>query len=240
MSDDIFSSISLGLGAASSIMAPISMAMGMFNNVDQTKRENAAQRMRLEMQGANKEFELGMKGIDAETDASNLEFTADMLEMDRGLIEREKQWQIFSGMSKALQLGRRAANLRSEQRTMFAHRGIDMDEGSAAEMQASTKHLAREEAITININTLRSVEDLHFKDQEMRGKILGLRQNARSVRGTGKFYTRMAPTQAKYIASSGSYANPWDSALGQIPGVLAASADATRTIGGIYDHMSKR
>lgn len=84
---------------------------------------------------------------------------------------------------------RNAAGLASTQKTAYAGQGVDVTQGSAAEVQADTAHLAAEDARTLQSNAYREgwghqVEAMNYRNQARMGH-LGARNDANMTLLTG-------------------------------------------------------
>lgn len=87
---------------------------------------------------------------------SNLKFQADMASINARLSETSAQQEMLKGDREVGAVTLRAGQMKSSQRAAMAANGIDLGEGNAAEVQASTDIMKEIDKNTITANAVRS------------------------------------------------------------------------------------
>lgn len=183
-------------------MGAVQSAVGAYYSAQNAKYQ-------LSMQGLNQSFQLGMQGINAESSASNLEFNANMSDLNAKQMENQAQWSMLTGQRQIGQLTMRAGKIKSAQRASQAARGIVAGVGSAAEEIATTDLAKEMDAITINVNATRAAESARVQTVNFENQSLLARTSAKSARSAGQYYTSSAGIASNYYSSMSDAVNPW-------------------------------
>lgn len=183
-------------------MGAVQSAVGAYYSAQNAKYQ-------LQMQGLNQSFQLGMQGINAESSASNLEFNANMSDLNAKQMENQAQWSMLTGQRQIGQLTMRAGKIKSAQRASQAARGIVAGVGSAAEEIATTDLAKEMDAITINVNATRAAESARVQKVNFENQSLLARTSAKSARSAGQYYTSSAGIASNYYSSMSDAVNPW-------------------------------
>ena len=92
----------------------------------------------------------------AKANKSAFEFQADMSKINARMAERSAQSMLFQGQQQIASLTLRSGKVKSAQRVAMAANGIDLGEGNAVEVQATTDLMTEIDKNTIEANALRS------------------------------------------------------------------------------------
>lgn len=87
---------------------------------------------------------------------SSLAYQASIDNINAGISEKTAQSVLNQGQQQVGMITQRAGNIKSSQRASMAANGIDLGEGNAAEVQASTDIMAQTDANTASANAIRS------------------------------------------------------------------------------------
>ena len=118
----------------------------------------------------------------AATQKINLESQARMAEMNARISEMGAQSALSQGNKQAAALTLRAGQLKSSQRAAMAANGIDLGEGSAAEVQASTDTMKEIDKNQILVNALQSAWGYRMQGVNYQNEALMARANARGIK----------------------------------------------------------
>lgn len=189
--------------------APYMMAIGAIQGMVGTYYASETAKFQQKMQGINQSFQYGMQGINAESSAANLEFNADMADLNAKNMENQAQWSLLTGQRQIGQLTMRAGKIKSAQRASQAARGIVAGVGSAAEEIATTDLTKEMDAITINVNATRAAESARVQKVNFENQSMLARVSAKSARNAGQYYTASASNASSYYNSMSDAVNPW-------------------------------
>lgn len=92
----------------------------------------------------------------AQTQKINLQGQAELAGINARIAEMGAQQELYRGQQQAGALTMKAGQLKSSQRAAMAANGVDLGEGNAAEVQASTDILKEIDKNTIEANAVRS------------------------------------------------------------------------------------
>ena len=92
----------------------------------------------------------------AKANKSAFEFQSDMSKINARMAERSAQSMLFQGQQQIASLTLRSGKVKSAQRVAMAANGIDLGEGNAVEVQATTDLMTEIDKNTIEANALRS------------------------------------------------------------------------------------
>jgi len=90
--------------------------------------------------------------------AMNLEFKSAMDKINAQVMETQAQGIMFQGERQGAMVGLRAGQVKAKARSSMAGRGIQLGEGNAAEVIASTDLMKEVDMLTVNANTVRAAE----------------------------------------------------------------------------------
>lgn len=154
--------------------------------------------------------------------AMNLEFKSAMDKINAQVMETQAQGIMFQGERQGAMVGLRAGQVKAKARSSMAGRGIQLGEGNAAEVIASTDLMKEVDMLTVNANTVRAAEAartqaVNFGNQSLlEGVSAGnLMASANSISPFLGAYTSM-------LGSATTLANAWyqDRKLSAIAGRL--------------------
>ena len=92
----------------------------------------------------------------AKANSSALNFQADMNKINARMAERSAQSVLLQGQQQIGSLTLRSGKIKSAQRVALAANGVDLGEGNAAEIQATTDLMTEVDKNTIEANAIRS------------------------------------------------------------------------------------
>lgn len=92
----------------------------------------------------------------SKSQASSLKFQSDIAGINARIAELGAQQELFKGQQQVGALTMKAGQVKSSQRAAMAANGIDLGEGNAAEVQASTDIMKEIDANTLQANAVRS------------------------------------------------------------------------------------
>jgi len=92
----------------------------------------------------------------AKSNKANLEGQAALADTNQRIAELGAQQELLNGQQQVGRLTMQAGQLKSSQRTNLAANGMDLGEGSAAEIQASTDIMKEIDKNTVEANAVRS------------------------------------------------------------------------------------
>lgn len=111
------------------------------------------------------------------------------------LAELSAQGELEKGQHEAMRLTMKAGQIKSAQRASMAANGIDLGEGSAAEVQASTDIMKEIDKNTIEANAIRSA--------------WGYRTDAAMSRAKASTISPFGAAAGTLLTSAGSVADSW-------------------------------
>jgi hypothetical protein len=138
----------------------------------------------------------------AKSQKSSLKFQAAMAEINARSAERSAQSVMLRGQREVGNLTLKAGQLKSTQRASMAANGIDIGEGSAAELQASTDLMKEIDVMTIQDNATR--EAWAHRTQGVNAQNEGVM--ARSAAGS---ISPFGSAAGSLLGSAGSVASSW-------------------------------
>jgi len=138
----------------------------------------------------------------AESQRSALRFQADMQEINSRISESAAQSALNQGQRQIGQLTLQAGQLKSRQRAAMAANGIDLGEGNAAEVQASTDIMKEIDVNQINLNATLAANGLRTQSvNQSNAAILG--------RGMASGINPGSSAVSSLLSSAGSVASSW-------------------------------
>ncbi len=138
----------------------------------------------------------------AKAKASTLAFQADMADINARLSETAAQHALYQGQQQVAQQTMRAGHLKSAQRASMAANGIDLGEGNAAEVQASTDIMKEIDTNTIEANAVRSAWG--YRTQAVNYQNEALIKNA-----TSDSISPFGSASASLLGNAGNVAQAW-------------------------------
>lgn len=138
----------------------------------------------------------------AKSTKSSLKFQAAMSEINARIAEQGAQQELFKGQQEVGKLTLAAGHLKSRQRASMAANGIDLGEGSAAEIQASTDIMTEIDANTLTANAVRSAWGYKMQGVNQKNEAL-------MKRGTASAISPFAAGASSLLGSAGQVAGQW-------------------------------
>lgn len=131
-----------------------------------------------------------------------LQGQAAMSEMNARLAEQSAQQELAKGNDQIAQTTRRAGQIKSAQRTAMSANGIDLGEGSAAEVLATTDILKEEDVNTLHANAVRAAWGQKIQATNYQNSAMMQRAGAASIS------PGMAATSS-LLGGAGQLASSW-------------------------------
>lgn len=138
----------------------------------------------------------------AQSQQSALRFQADMHDINARILEGSAQSALDQGQRQIGQLTLRAGQLKSRQRAAMAANGIDLGEGSAAEVQASTDIMKQIDVNQISLNATLAANGLRTQSVNQTNAAVIGRGMASGISPIGSAFTSL-------LGSAGSVASSW-------------------------------
>ena len=141
---------------------------------------------------------------------SSLGFQADLAEINARMSESAAQQTLLSGQYEEGKSRIATANLKGSQRASLAANGVDLGEGSAAQILTSTDFMGEVDATTIQANAVRSAWGQRTQSVNYKNQALMARSQASAINPTMAMVTSL-------IGSAGAVAPQWSSMKGAAP-----------------------
>lgn len=138
----------------------------------------------------------------AKSQASSLGFQADIADINARIAELGAQSELAAGEKQVAAQTLRAGQIKGAQRAAMAANGIDLGEGSAAEVQASTDIMKDIDKDTITANAVRSAWG--YRTQATNSQIEAL-----TKRATASGISPLGSVASSLLGSAGSVASTW-------------------------------
>ena len=117
----------------------------------------------------------------AKSQKASLEFQAQLDDINARLAESSAQTILFQGQREEQRSRLQTAQVKSAQRVALAANGVDLTEGSAAEMLTSTDVMGEVDANTIHANAVRAAWGQRSQATNMQIDAMGKRTAARAI-----------------------------------------------------------
>lgn len=127
----------------------------------------------------------------AKTQQSNLETQAVIADVNTRIAELGAQSVLRQGQREVGRVTMQAGQLKSRQRASMAANGVALDEGSAAELQASTEMMKEIDAATVESNAIRSAWGYRTQGLSSQNQALGARASAETTSPFGSAATSL-------------------------------------------------
>lgn len=141
----------------------------------------------------------------AKSKKANLEFQADMADINARILEQGAQSALLQGQHETMRVTMRAGQVKANQRAAMAANGVDIGVGSAAEVVASTDIMKEIDANTIKANAVRSAFGY-------RSQAVGVKNEAIMGRAQAKNISPFASGMSSLLSSAGNVADAWKNA----------------------------
>ena len=138
----------------------------------------------------------------AKSQASSLKFQSDIAGINARIAELGAQQELYRGQQQVGALTMKAGQVKSSQRASMAANGIDLGEGNAAEIQASTDIMKEVDKNTIEANAVRSAWGYRTQSTNYQNEALIRSATADSINPFASAATSM-------LGSAGSVASTW-------------------------------
>ena len=138
----------------------------------------------------------------AQSQKSSLKFQADMADINARMSEQSAQSALFQGQQQVGQITMQAGRIKSAQRAGQAANGIDLGEGSAAEVRASTDIMKEIDANTATANAVRSAWGY-------RTQAVNSQNDALMKRAQGEAVSPFSSATSSLLGSAGNVASSW-------------------------------
>ncbi len=133
---------------------------------------------------------------------SAMEYQARMSEINARIAEGGAQHELRIGNEQIAQLTLQHAQLKGRQRAAMAANGVDLGEGSAAEVQISSEMIKDMDMATLKYNAVR-------RAISARGDAVNSSNAALAARATGSQYTPLLSASTSLIGSAGAVAKTY-------------------------------
>ena len=138
----------------------------------------------------------------AQSQRSALRFQAEMAAINARMAESSAQQELARGQQQVGALTLKAGQLKGSQRAAMAANGIDLGQGSAAEIQASTDIMKEIDANTIEANAVRSAWGYRTQGVNYQNQALMARASASGISPLGAAATSL-------LGGAGQVASNW-------------------------------
>lgn len=138
----------------------------------------------------------------ARNQASNFQFQGRMADINARIAESAAQTELLKGQQQSAALTLQAGHLRSRQRAALAGNGVDLGEGSAAEMLASTDLMKEVDIQTTLANAVRSAWGYRVQKANYQMQSVMANASAKGVRP-------LESTVSSLLGNSGQVASSW-------------------------------
>jgi hypothetical protein len=135
---------------------------------------------------------------------TSLRYQADIAETNARLSEMGAQSELARGQREEQSVRLRTAQLKSGQRAAMAANGIDLGEGSAAEILTSTDYMGEMDANTVASNAVQSAWG-------QRTQSLNFKNDALMARATASGINPSAAAMTSLLGDAGKIAAQWSS-----------------------------
>jgi len=134
--------------------------------------------------------------------ASGLQFKAQMAEMNAHLAETAAQTELLKGQQHSAALTLQAGHLKSRQRAVLAANGVDLGEGSAAEMLASTELMKEVDKQMAQVNAVRNAWGHRMQKANCQAQAVMARASAKEIRPAASAFSSL-------LGGAGRVARSW-------------------------------
>lgn len=138
----------------------------------------------------------------ARSNQLNLQQQAFMSDLNARQAEKEAQYTLDRGQKQIGQLTLKAGQLKSSQRARMAANGIDLGEGNAAEILASTDIMKESDALTISADATRSAWNSRIQATNYANDAMIKRTSAETISPFSSMATSL-------LGSAGTVADSW-------------------------------
>lgn len=138
----------------------------------------------------------------AKNQVSNLKFQADMAGINARISELGARQELFKGQQQVGAASMKAGQVKSSQRAAMAANGIDLGEGTAAEIQATTDLVKEIDMATLEANAVRSAWGYRTQGVNYQNDALMRSATARTI-------SPYASAATSLLGSAGSVATSW-------------------------------
>ncbi|BCB27057.1 phage protein [Sulfurimicrobium lacus] len=138
----------------------------------------------------------------AKSQVSSMQFQAGMADINTRIAELGAQQELYKGQQQTGTLTMKAGQIKSSQRAAMAANGIDLGEGNAAEVQASTDIMKEVDKNTIEANAVRSAWGYRTQGVNYQNDALVKRAGADSI-------SPFASAATSLLGSASGVAGSW-------------------------------
>jgi hypothetical protein len=133
---------------------------------------------------------------------SALNFQSDMMKINARMAERSAQSVLLQGQQQVANLTLRSGKIKSAQRVALAANGVDLGEGNAAEIQATTDLMTELDKNTIEANAVRSAWGYRTQGVNASNQALMSSTSAQSINPNNA-------AMSSLMGSAGNVAQSW-------------------------------
>lgn len=184
--------------------APLLQIAGMATSAIGSYYGAKIQQEQLKAQASNLRYQ-------SQSQAMTLRFQKDLATLNAGLAENDAQQILLAGEREAGQISRRYGRAKSGNRASMAARGVQLGEGSTAEVEASIELAKQQDMLTINANRVRAAESARMQRTNYQTQASMLGVSASNVSGMGAMSAANLMSSADSISPFG---NTFTSLLG--------------------------
>ena len=138
----------------------------------------------------------------AASQKTNLQTQAYLADVNARMAERSAQTALDRGQKQVGQLTLKAGQLKSTQRANLAANGVDLGEGNAAEIQASTDILKEVDKNTLETNAVYDAWGFRVQGSNYQNEALMARASASAINPGASAFTSL-------LGSAGNVAGSW-------------------------------
>ena len=164
----------------------------------------------------------------ASTQRANLGAQAAVAEANARISELGAQAELADSNQRIANATQRYGQLKSSQRAAMAANGIAIDQGSAADVLASTDELKAQDRATLEVNAMRAAFGQRMQASNQRSQAAMSRANAGSI-------NPLMAGATSLMGSAGRVASSWYQFSGGSNGSAQTLAPAGDPIGALYE-----
>jgi len=141
----------------------------------------------------------------AKSEQTQLDVQADIADVNSRIAELGAQSVLRQGQREVGRVTMQAGQLKSRQRASMAANGVDLNEGSAAELQDSTDIMKEIDAATVEANSIRSAWGYRTQGTSYQNQALGARTTSSAISPFGNAATSLIGGATKAAAGWYNY-----------------------------------
>lgn len=141
--------------------------------------------------------------------AQNLKFQSEMAMINAAASEYQAERIMEAGMQQAAVVGLKAGQTKSAAKASMAARGLQLGEGSAKEVIATTDLMKERDMLTINANTVRAANAARTQSVNYLNQSLMAGTSAQNMQTTAGAVSSFLPAYTSLMGGATTLANSW-------------------------------